>query len=96
MLSVPLASNSGVSPATIFPKSSLMVIVIVESAIPSASTGPVPVMVDCDPGAPAINVTVPPTGLLTGAVMLRVFTSALVAASVHTDTPPVSPMVHPP
>ena len=77
------------------PKSSLIVIVMVESAFPSASTGPEPVMVDWDPGAPATKVTVPPA-FTTGVAIETVFTSAFVAASVHTDIPLVSPMVQPP
>ena len=77
------------------PKSSLIVMVIVESAVPSASTGPLPVMVDCEPGAPATNVTVPPA-LITGVAMLRVFTSAFVLVKVQLETPLVSPIVQPP
>lgn len=65
---------------------------MVESAEPSASTGEVPVMVDCEPGAPATKVTVPPV-FETGAVMARVLTSALVAANVQLETPLVSPIV---
>ena len=55
--------------------------VTVEAAIPSAPTGPVPVIVEfAATGVPAKKLTVPST-LFTGAVILRVLISAFVEVS---------------
>lgn len=55
--------------------------------VPSATTGPDPlIVVYVAEAAPAIKVTVDPV-LLTGLVICKVFTSALLDASVQVETP---------
>lgn len=64
--------------------------VTVEVAEPSATTGPVPVMVEvATAGAPAVKVTVP-SAFTIGEVIERVFTSALVEVKVQTESPAAS------
>jgi hypothetical protein len=66
---------------------SFNVIVIVELAIPSATTGDDPEIVEfAATAAPAVNVTVPPD-FATGEMRLRVLISAVMDASVQVDTP---------
>lgn len=66
---------------------SLRVIVTVEVAVPSATTGDVPVIVEFAATAePAVNVTVPPA-FTTGVAIESVFTSATVEERVHVETP---------
>jgi hypothetical protein len=61
--------------------------VTVEVAVPSASTGLVPVIVDvATAGEPAIKVTVP-SDFTTGVTIERVFTSAFVELIVQVETP---------
>lgn len=56
-------------------------------AVPSAMTGPVPVMAaKLAFAAPAIKITLP-SGLLTGAVMLKTLLSAFVLVSVQVASP---------
>ncbi len=63
---------------------------MVDVALPSATTGPVPVMVEvATAGAPAVKVTVP-SALTIGVVMERVFTSALVEVNVQIESPAAS------
>lgn len=69
---------------------SLSVTVTVLVATPSATTGPVPVIVEvAATGEPATKVTLPSV-LFTGDVMARVFISAVVEASVQVETPDAS------
>jgi hypothetical protein len=66
---------------------SLSVIVTVEVAVPLATTGPVPVIVEfAATAAPPVKVTVP-SDLVTGEVMESVFTSALDDLSVQVEIP---------
>ena len=66
---------------------SLSVTVIVEVAIPSAITGPVPVMLElAATAAPPIKMAVPPV-FATGVRRLSVLTSALVDFRVQVDKP---------
>ncbi len=66
---------------------SLSVIVTVDEATPSATTGVVPVMVELTATAdPAVKVTVP-SAFTTGVAMERVFTSATVDFNVQVETP---------
>ena len=68
---------------------SLRVMVTVEVAFPSATTGEVPMMVElAATAAPAVKVTVPPV-LMTGVAMDKVFTSAVVESSVQVEIPEV-------
>lgn len=69
---------------------SLRVIVTVEVAVPSATTGDVPVIVEfAATAAPAVKVTVPPA-FTTGVAIERVFTSATVDFNVHVEIPEAS------
>lgn len=87
LLPVLVAPNVGVVPEIALLKASLKVIVIVEVADPSATTGPVPEIEEvATAAAPAMKVTVLPD-LVTGFVILKVFTSALVEVNVQTETP---------
>jgi len=87
VLPVPDVVKVGVRPATGLLLASRSVIVIVEVAVSSATTGVVPVMLEFAAiGDPASNTTVPPV-LEIGAVMESVFVSAVVDASVHVVTP---------
>lgn len=84
---MPLVVNVGVRPATGLLLASRKVIVTVEVAVLSATTGDVPVMLEfAAMGAPASKTTVPPV-LLIGAVIESVFVSAVVEASVQVVTP---------
>lgn len=63
------------------------VIVTVEVDVPSAETGPVPVIVElAATGAPPVKTTVP-SDLNTGEVIERVFVCALREARVQVETP---------
>ena len=69
---------------------SLRVIVTVEASLPSATTGPEPVMVEFTATAePAVKVTVLPV-LITGVAIERVLTSAFVEVIVQVETPVAS------
>ena len=62
--------------------------------IPSATTGPLPVMVACVATTePAMNSTLP-SGFVTGEVMLRTLLSAFVLARVHVASPFTSVTEH--
>ena len=65
---------------------SFKVMVTVEVATPSASTDPVPTMVELTGDAETVNVTEPPLNVK-GAVTDKVFTSALPDFNVQVDTP---------
>lgn len=81
------AENVGVSVATGLLKASRSVIVIVDVAVPSATTGPVPEIVELAANAaPALKTTVPSV-LATGETMASVFVSALVEVSVQVEIP---------
>jgi hypothetical protein len=87
VLPVPVAENVGVSPAIGLLNWSKIVMVTVEVAAPSATTGPVPVMVEvATAGAPAVKVTVP-SAFTTGVAIDNVLISALVETRVHVATP---------
>ena len=67
-----------------------------EVAEPSATTGPVPVMVEvATAGAPAVKVTVP-SAFTIGVAIESVFTSALVEVKVQTESPDASVAEHAP
>jgi hypothetical protein len=84
---VSVAVKVGVTPLTKLFPASLRVIVTVEVAVPSASTGLVPVIVEFAATAePAVKVTVPPA-LTTGVAIESVLTSAVVEARVQVETP---------
>lgn len=62
-------------------------IVTVEVALPFATTGPVPTIVEfAATGDPAVKITVP-SDLETGVAMARVFDSAFKDESVQVETP---------
>ena len=87
VLLVPLAPKVGVRPSTGLLLASFNVTVTVDVATPSATIGPVPVMVEfAATGVPAVNVTVP-SAFTTGVAIARVFTSALVELSVQVASP---------
>ena len=87
VLLIPPAAKTGVSPGTGLLPASRNVTVTVEVATPSATTGPVPDMVDVAATAePAVKVT-EPSVLLTGDVIESVFASAVVEARVQVATP---------
>ena len=93
VLPVPVDEKVGTVPATGLLLESLNVIVTVEVAVLSATTGEVPTMVEfATDGAPAVKVTVPPS-LVTGKVSCKVLTPATVDCMVHVDTPLASPTV---
>ncbi len=82
-----VAENVGVCPATGLLLASFSVMVTVDVAVPSATTGDVPVMFEFAATAdPAVKVTVSPA-FTTGVAMERVFTSATVEESVQVETP---------
>lgn len=87
---VSVAENVGVCPETGLLFTSFKVIVIVDAAVPSATTGVVPAIVEVAAIAdPAVNVTVP-SALLMGPVIERVLTSALSEESVQVEIPEAS------
>jgi hypothetical protein len=91
MLVVPVfvALKIGTIPAIGLRKASFIAIVIKETATPSALTGEVPEISELvASAAPAIKVAVVPV-FATGAVIAKVFTSALVEASVQVEIPEV-------
>jgi hypothetical protein len=93
---VSVAPNVGTTPETKLFPASLSVTVIVEVAVPSATTDPVPVMVEFAAIAdPAVKVTVP-SALTTGVRIESVLTSALVEASVQVEIPEASETEHDP
>jgi hypothetical protein len=69
---------------------SIRVIVTVDDARPSATTGPVPVMLEfAATGVPAIKLTVPPV-LITGDVMESVLISAVSDFRLQVEIPVAS------
>lgn len=75
---------------------SFRVMVTVDVAEPSATTGDVPVIVEFAATAtPAVNVTEPPA-FTTGVAIERVFTSAVVEESVQVEIPEESVAEHEP
>ena len=93
---VSVAEKVGVSPSTAFPFTSRRVMVMVEVAAPSATTGEVPFMDDVvATTVPAIKVTDPPL-LETGVTIERVLTSARRELSVHVEIPEASETEHTP
>lgn len=86
----PVAEKVGVLPLIGLLNASRIVMVIVDVAEPSATTGPVPVMVDvATAGAPAVKVTLP-SAFTIGVAIESVFTSAFVEVNVQLDSPFVS------
>lgn len=84
---VPDALNTGISPVTGRFKLSLSVMVIVDVNIPSAFTGPVPVIVEFATTAePVLNSTVPPDTEM-GVRRESVFIWAVVEAMVQVEEP---------
>ena len=82
-----VAKNVGVCPETGLLEISLRVIVIVDVATPSASTGVVPLIEEFAAEAAAeVNTTVP-SALETGVKRERVFVSAVVELKVHVEAP---------
>ena len=68
----------------------MSVIVTVEASLPSATTGPEPVMLEFAATAePAVKVTLPPV-LMTGVTIERVLTSAVVESRVQVEAPVAS------
>jgi hypothetical protein len=87
-LPVSVASKVGVMPGTALLFASLSVIVTVDSAAPSATTGDVPVIVEFEAvGREEEKLTVSEPVTATGEVNCSVFTSALVDAKVQVETP---------
>jgi len=90
VLPVPVALKVGVTPDLGLLFVSLNVIVIDEVAVPFASTGPVPVIVElAATAASAVKLTVPPL-FTTGVAIESVFTSAFVDFNVQLEIPEVS------
>jgi hypothetical protein len=84
---VSVAEKVGVTPDTGLLKASMMAMLTVEVALPFASTGPVPVIVDvAATGDPLVNVTVPPI-FVNGEVMERVLISAFVDFKIQVESP---------
>jgi hypothetical protein len=84
---VSVAENVGTSPETKLLFISLRVIVMVDEAVPSATTGLVPVMVEFRAtAAPAVKTVIPPA-FITGVAIERVFDSALVDDRVQVEIP---------
>lgn len=82
-----VAEKVGVIAVTALLFASLKVIITVEVAIPSATTGPVPVINELAATAePAEKITVPST-FTTGVTILRVFVSAFVDLRVQVEIP---------
>lgn len=95
-MAVPAAVKVGVWPGTGLFEASLSVMVTVEVVTPSAVMLLVPAMFEfAATGAPAVNVTVP-SDLLTGDVMVSVFTSAVSDDNVQLETPAVFVVLQPP
>ena len=93
---VSVALKVGVSPATGLLNASRRVAVTVEVALPSATTGPEPIIVDvAEATAPAMKVTVP-SAFTIGVAIDKVFTSALVEVNVQVDCPLVFVAEHAP
>ena len=84
-----VAEKVGTVPEIALLKASSNTMLTVEVAVPLATTGPVPEMVEVDAAAPAMNVTVPPA-LETGVNRESVFTSALIDFNVHVELPEAS------
>ena len=77
------------------PNISISKIVIVDVALPLASTGPVPeILLFAALGVPPVNVAVPPD-FDTGVKMFNVLISAFVDLSVQIETPALLLRVHP-
>lgn len=85
-----VAEKVGVSPGTGLLAESFSVMVTVEVATPSATTGPVPVIVEFATEAPAAVKTTFVPALTTGVAMERVFDSANRDASVQVEVPVAS------
>ena len=82
-----VAPNVGVCPETGLLLASLKVIVTVDVAVPFATTGLVPVIVELAAAAdPAVKTTVP-SALITGVAIDKVLVSAAVDKSVQVETP---------
>lgn len=95
VLFVPLAPKVGVRPSTGLLFASLSVIVTVEVARPSATTGLVPVIVElAATGVPAVKVTAP-SDFTTGVAIARVLISALVDVNVQVASPLAFVTEHP-
>jgi hypothetical protein len=89
VLFVPLDVKVGTIPTTALLAESLSVIVTVDVATPSATTGPVPVMLEfAATAAPDWKTTVP-SDFVTGVTIERVLVSAVVDARVQVETPAV-------
>jgi hypothetical protein len=85
-----VAVNVGVVPETRLLLMSFKVIVTVETATPSAITGPVPVIVELAAMAePELNKTVP-SALVIGDEIERVLSSDFVDFNVHVEIPEAS------
>ena len=84
---VSVAENVGTVPETKLLLTSLRVIVIVDEAVPSATTGVVPLIEEFKAtAAPAVK-TVTPPALMTGVAIERVFDSALREDIVQVEIP---------
>jgi hypothetical protein len=91
-----VALKVGVTDMSGLLKASLSVIIIVDVVVPSAVTGPVPMMVEfAGSAAPALKVTVVPV-FETGVRISRVLTSALVDLSEQLDKPVAKLALQPP
>jgi hypothetical protein len=85
-----VAEKVGTVPDTGLLPASFRVTVIVEVAVLSATTGPVPEIEEfIATGEPAVNTTVPPA-LTTGVAIERVLVSAFIDLSVQVETPEAS------
>ena len=84
---VSVALNVGTCPATALLNASRKVTVIDEVALPSATVGSVPLMVEfAATGLPALNTTMP-SAFTIGVAIESVLLSALVEARVQVETP---------
>jgi hypothetical protein len=93
---VSVAENVGTVPITGLLEASLRVTVTVDVAVPSATTGPVPVMLEfAATAAPAVKTTVP-SAFATGVAIERVFVSAVDDFNVQVETPDESVEEHTP
>jgi hypothetical protein len=96
VLPVLVAVKVGTTPLTALLFTSIKVIVTVELEVPSAATGPEPVIVEFAALlASAVKLTFPPE-CKTGEVISRVFTSALVDFKVQVDAPVALELEHVP
>jgi hypothetical protein len=87
---VSVALKVGTTPETALLEASLRVTVIVDVAVPSATTGVVPVIEELPATAePAVKTTVEPA-FTTGVAIERTFDSALVEARVQVEIPELS------